>query len=172
MVNSISGLNNEPPQRTGIFQREKLIPRELRTTGGQDVLQLSAGKPATTTEALEVVRERAFAQLRDVVKEARAALGIPDGQTIDTSPEATADRIANFALKFFSNYAENNGLADDEAGRQQFADFIGGAIEQGIGEARDILQGLQVLSGDVSNQIDETAGLIQQRLDDFVANGL
>jgi hypothetical protein len=172
MVNAISGFGNEPTQRTGVFQRERLIPNDLGTTGSKDVLQLSAGKPATTSQALDVVRERAFAQLRNVVNEARAALGIPEGQSIDTSPDATADRIVNFALQFFSKYSENNGLANDEEGRRQFADFIGSAINKGIGEARDILQGLQVLSGNVNNQIDETADIISRRLEDFVANGL
>ena len=173
MVNSISGLNgNEATQRPSLIQRHRIIPTDLRTTGGDDVLQLSAGKPATATQALDVVRERAFEQLRSVVKDARAALGIPEGQTIDTTPSATADRIVNFALQFFSKFADNNGLADDEDGRRKYADFIGGAINQGISEARDILQGLQVLSGGVNDQIDETANLITKSLDDFVANGL
>lgn len=172
MVNSISGFGNEPPQRASLLQRDRLIPNDLGTARGKDVLQLSAGRPATTAQALDVVRDRAFAQLRNVVNEARAALGIPDGQTIDTSPDATADRIVNFALQFFSKYADNNGLADDEDGRRQFADFIGAAINKGIAEARDILQGLQVLSGQVGNQIDQTADIISRRLGDFVANGL
>lgn len=172
MDNTVSGLNNEPIQRQSAFKHERIIPRDLRAAEKKDVLELSAGKPATESEALNVVRERAFEQLRGIVDEARAELGIPEDATLDTSPEATADRIANFAIKFFDNYAENNGLEDDEEGRSQYAEFIGGAIEQGISEAREILQGLQVMSPEVNDTIENTAGLIQNRLDDFVANGL
>lgn len=120
---------------------------------------------------MNMVLERAYNKLKGIVDDARSALGIPEGAVLDTSPEATAGRIADFALGFFDKYAKQHGLADDEAGRQQFADFIGGAIGQGIDEARGILSALQVLDGDTSSKIDQTASIIQQRLSDFVKNG-
>src|SRR5690606_33954484 len=61
----------------------------------------------TTADAQRVLLERAFAKLRSVVGEARAALGLPDDAVLDTSPAATADRIADFALGFFDRYASN-----------------------------------------------------------------
>ena len=143
-----------------------------RTSQVSDRLDLSAGANVPATDTLALVRDKAYEKLRSVVDDARKALGIPEGAVLDTSPEATADRIVNFALGFFSKYSENHGLANDEAGRQQFAEFIGGAIGQGIQEARDILTGLQVLNGDTGNLIDTTASIIQQRLDDFVKKGL
>lgn len=172
MVNTITGVPNEPPRRTGVFSRAPLIPRDLRVPEKKDVLQLTSGKGVTSNQALNLVRERAYEQLRGIVSQARADLGIPETAELDTSPEATADRIVNFALQFFSKYAENNKLQNDEAGRGQFAEFIGAAIGKGIDEARGILQGLQVLNPQVGAQIDETAGIIQQRLDDFILNGL
>ena len=124
------------------------------------------------SQSQSIVVDRAFEQLRAVVEEARAELGIPEGEVLDTSPEATANRIADFALNFFSQYAENNGRADDEAGRSQFADFIGDAITQGIDEARGILTALSALDPEIESGIDQTADYIQGRLDDFVTNGL
>jgi hypothetical protein len=109
-------------------------------------------------------------KLRSVVTDARAALGIPEGTQIDTSPEATANRIADFALGAFDNWLKNHaGLADEDA-RKQFAGFIGGAIQQGISEARGILSSLNALNPDVNTNIDSTWDVIQTRLNDFVAN--
>jgi len=118
-----------------------------------------------------ILLERAYEQLRGVVGQAKAELGIPEDAVLDTSPEATADRIADFALGFFAQYAENNGLEDDEAGRAQYAEFIGKAVAQGIEEARGILGALNALNGDVTGNIDKTQELIQSRFDDFVSNG-
>jgi hypothetical protein len=171
MVNGLGPLNNEvqAKQQTGLLGRRPLLPQDLRVKGGD---QVSFRTPVPPNEALNLLREKALAQLRNIVDQARADLNIPESAMLDTSPEGTADRIANFALGFFSKYAENNGLADDEAGRQKYADFIGKAINKGIGEARDILTGLQVLSPEVGNTIDQTADIIGQRLADFVKSGL
>lgn len=137
-----------------------------------DRLELRTGSGLRVTDALDLVRERAYEQLRGVVEGARRDLGIPEGAIIDTSPEATAGRIVNFALGFFGRYAENNGLENDEAGRRQFAEFIGGAIGQGIDEARGILSAFQALSPEIAGNIDKTASIIAQRLEDFIQNGL
>jgi hypothetical protein len=152
-------------------QRPKLLPRELAPAESADRVDFG-GEKVSPAQAQGVVLERAYEKLRGIVGDARAALGIPEGAVIDTSPDATANRIADFALGFFSKYAENNGLADDEAGRKQFADFIGGAIGQGIDEARGILNALSVLDGDIAKNVDKTQEIVQSRLDDFVKNGL
>lgn len=136
-----------------------------------DQVSFSSGG-VSESQAQSMVLERAFEKLRAVVGDARTALGLAEGEEIDTSPEATANRIADFALNFFGKYAENNGLADDETGRKQFADFIGAAIGQGIEEARGILTALSALNGNVDSGITETEGYIQKRLEDFVKNGL
>ncbi|MEQ1841897.1 MAG: DUF5610 domain-containing protein [Verrucomicrobiales bacterium] len=116
--------------------------------------------------------DRAYEKLRAVVGDARTALGLAEGEEIDTSPNATADRIADFAINFFSKYAENNGLEDNEEGRKAFADFIGGAINQGIEEAKGILTALSAFDPEIQAGVEDTASYIQKRLDDFVKNGL
>lgn len=136
-----------------------------------DQVSFSAGG-VSEGQAQSMVLERAYEKLRAVVGDARTALGLAEGEEIDTSPEATANRIADFALNFFGQYAKNNSLADDEAGRKQFADFIGAAIGQGIEEARGILTALSALNGNVDSGITATEGYIQKRLEDFVKNGL
>lgn len=123
------------------------------------------------SQAQGIVLDRAYEKLRAVVGDARTALGFAEGEEIDTSPNATADRIADFAINFFSKYAENNGLEDTEEGRKQFADFIGAAIGQGIEEAKGILTALSAFDPEIQAGVEDTASYIQKRLDDFVKNG-
>lgn len=172
MIDNLGAISTTAPTANRLLPTQRVLPQDVHTVQRQDILNLSRGKGISASDTLGLVREKAYEKLRGVVDDARKALGIPEGAVIDTSPDATAGRIVNFALGFFSKYAENNGLANDEAGRKQFADFIGAAIGQGIQEARDILSGLQVLDPETDNLIENTASIIQQRLDDFVKKGL
>jgi len=147
-----------------------LIPQDLRTTGPKDILQLGKSDPVSTEQSMNIVLERSMEKLRAVVDDARKALGIPENAQIDTSPEATATRIADFALGAFDKWTKQHANLVDEDARKQFADFIGGAIQQGISEARGILGSLNALTDEVDGNINKTWDIIQGRLNDFVAN--
>ncbi len=174
MMNSVSNTNaaSEAVKTVGFANPKALLPQEIGVSSPKDTVEFGSGAKINNGQAMSMVLERAYSKLQSIVGDARTALGIPEGAVIDTTPEATAQRIADFGLNFFDKYAKQHGLANDEAGRQQFADFIGGAINQGIDEARGILGALQVLNGDVGSNIDKTASIIQGRLSDFVKNGL
>lgn len=88
---------------------------------------------------------------------------------IDVSPEATTDRIFSLSTAFFSQYQEVHPEfdGDTEAARSAFIDVIRGGVETGFAEARDILQGLSVLDGEVASNIDKTYALVQAKLDEF-----
>lgn len=174
MINSIANTNaaSEAAKTVGFANPKALLPQEIQVNAPKDTVVFGGGEKMNKDQAMSVVLERAYSKLQSIVGEARAALGIPEGAVIDTSPEATAQRIADFGLNFFEKYAQQHGLANDEAGRKQFADFIGGAINQGIDEARNILGALQVLDENVGADIDKTASIIQDRLTDFIKNGL
>ncbi|WP_299178971.1 DUF5610 domain-containing protein [uncultured Neptuniibacter sp.] len=91
---------------------------------------------------------------------------------IDVSPEATADRIVSLTTAMFSAYQAANPDLEGAALVDQFVDVIGGGIEQGFNEARTILDGLNVLEGDIASNIDLTFELVQQGLEKFrVDNG-
>jgi hypothetical protein len=122
-------------------------------------------------ETIRVVTEKSLDKLLAVVNDARAELGIPVGEQLDTSPEATAGRIADFALNFFSRFEENHPELEGEDARQAFSDLIGGAIQQGIQEARDILQALNALDGGTNTLIDNISQIINERLELFVTGG-
>ena len=169
MGTTIQSINNAAVQPQ-VFQKKPLIPRDLRLDLPKDILDIGKGQTPSSDQSMQIVVERAMEKLRSVVTDARAALGIPEGEQIDTSPDATANRIADFALGAFDKWLTNHkGLAEDDA-RKQFADFIGGAIQQGISEARGILNSLNALNSDVNDNIDSTWEVVQNRLNDFVAN--
>jgi len=115
--------------------------------------------------ALEGINEALSASLGDNSIQAAYDSGI------DVSAEATADRIFSLSTAFFSQYQEAHPeFGDDtEAARAAFIDIIRGGVETGFGEARDILQGLSVLDGEVASNIDKTHELVQAKLDEFAS---
>ncbi|XLZ72707.1 DUF5610 domain-containing protein [Massilia sp. SR12] len=87
----------------------------------------------------------------------------------DNSPEGTAGRIVSLSTAFFSAFQKQNSDLEGDEALNKFMDTIKGGIEKGFKEARDILQGLQVLNGDIASNIDKTYELVMKGLDDFVA---
>jgi len=148
------------------------VTSDSSKSGATDTVVFGQSTTLTTQESISIVVERSMDKLRAVVDDAKAQLGIEEGDSpLDVSPEATANRIADFALNFFDKWrANHDGLSDDDA-RQQYADFIGGAIFQGVDEARGILGALNALNSDVEDHIGSITDYIQQRLDDFVNPG-
>jgi len=174
MVNPVSGGTNpaaQPILGRKAYGSANSVGEERRSTGAADEVLFGKGTALNDNDKANLVVERALARLRAVVDDARAELGLPEGAELDTSAEATAGRIAGFALNFFDQYAKKNGLENNEEGRKQFADFIGGAISQGISEARGILSALNALDPDTGSKVDSIAEIVQKRLDDFVKNG-
>ena len=169
MINTVNGAQPPPPH---LASHPPLLPTDLTVPHRTDVLDLGKGSPVPLDEALNIVVERSIEKLRAVVVQAREELGLPDDAVIDTSPESTAGRIADFALGAYDQYRQNHKLEDNEASRAQFSEFIGNAINQGMAEARDILQSLQSLTPEIDTNITKTWDIIQQRFDDFIGNGL
>ncbi|GIU47755.1 DUF5610 domain-containing protein [Shewanella algidipiscicola] len=88
-------------------------------------------------------------------------------QGVDTSAEATAERIVSFATQFFSVHQEQNSNMTFDEQLSSFMEIIGGAIDQGFDEAKDILSGLKVLEGDIADGVEQTYSLVQQGLQAF-----
>ena len=85
----------------------------------------------------------------------------------DMSPEATANRIVDFATSFFAAYQQNHS-EENETQVSGFAELIRTAVKDGFGEAKEILQGIATLSSSVASDIDETFGLAMLGIDNFV----
>ncbi len=87
----------------------------------------------------------------------------------DVSPESTAERIASLSTAFYSAFKEQHSGEDEATVLSRFVDVISRGIEKGFGEARDILEGLEVLEGGIASDIDQTYELVQEKLAAFEA---
>lgn len=87
----------------------------------------------------------------------------------DFSPEATANRIVEFATGFYGQYQANNPEMSEKEQLEGFSTMIKGAIEEGFAGAQEMLEGLGEIDSDVQAGIDETFDLAMKGIDDFVA---
>lgn len=92
-------------------------------------------------------------------------------QGIDVSPEATADRIVSMSTAFFGAFQEQHSDMSEDEAREAFIDVIGRGIDQGFDEAREILDGLGVLDGEIASNIDKTYDLVEEGLLEFAERG-
>ncbi len=162
-----SGMTGSPR----IGEHPPLLPKAMKVASKTDRLELGQSGSVNNDQAMSMVLERAMEKLRSVVDQARTELGLPEGAELDTSPDATAGRIVEFALNFFEKYAERNGLEDNEEGRTAYVEFISKAVYQGIDEARGILSALNALNPEISGNIDKTTDIIDQQFENFIVNG-
>ncbi len=86
---------------------------------------------------------------------------------VDTSPDATAERIVAFVSGFYSRYKELNPDRSEEEQLDSFLKIIGGGIEKGFADAKDILKGLKVYEGEISEGVDLTYAKVMSGLETF-----
>ncbi|MFZ3019422.1 MAG: DUF5610 domain-containing protein [Gallionella sp.] len=130
-------------------------------------VSLSAGNHSMSLlfkSAIEHLNEVLAPELGDNAIQAAAESGM------DFSPQATADRIVSMSTAFFGRYAENHSEKDLNVALVDFVQLIRGGIDKGFAEAREILDGLKVLEGDIASNIDKTYELVQFGLKAFVEN--
>jgi hypothetical protein len=89
---------------------------------------------------------------------------------IDTSPEATSKRIISLATGFFNAYQLQNPDSTLDDSLDKFMSTISSGIETGFKDARDILESLSVLNGNIASDIDTTYALVQEGLKNFADN--
>ncbi|PPC77127.1 hypothetical protein C4K68_11985 [Pokkaliibacter plantistimulans] len=93
-----------------------------------------------------------------------------DSQKDYWSPENTAKRIVAFGTGFFGQYLDQHSDKDLETALSDFSDLISGGIDKGFDDAKKLLDGMGLLQGDVSDNIDATYELVQKGLKDFFDN--
>jgi len=86
---------------------------------------------------------------------------------LDVSPEATAGRIVSFSTGLFSLYQQQHPEMEEQEQVDSFLDIIGGGIDTGFSEATEILTALDVMEGDIENNIQKTYDLVQEGLAAF-----
>jgi len=123
-------------------------------------------------QPLSLVLKTALEGINEALKETMGDNAIQKGYDagLDVTPEATAGRIVSLSTAFFGKYQEMHPDMSQEEALTKFTDIISGGIDKGFSEARDILDGLGVLEGDIATNIDKTYDLVQDGLKSFVEN--
>lgn len=135
-----------------------------------DAVLLSIGRQIDADYANKVLETELGQKLGSALRDA----GIDEEQlqavlsgAQDTSPEATSKRIVDFATSFFSAFQANHGDDEGEAQVAGFTELIKNAVKEGFAQARDILEGISKISTDLSDDIDQTFGLVMEGIDRF-----
>jgi hypothetical protein len=128
------------------------------TAQGADGAKLSAYSKQTSEVSVQV--DFRMTQAKQVAAAQSAAID----QQKQFTPEATAQRITDFALSFFPMYASQHRDQTLEQQVDGYKKLVGGAIDQGFAEAGKILGDLPK---GVSDQIQQTHDLVWQKLSSF-----
>lgn len=122
----------------------------------------------TKNEPLALLLKSAITGINEALKPAFGENAIQTAVSQDNTPEGTAGRIVSLSTGFFEAFKKQHvGEADADV-LNKFMTTIRGGFEQGYKEARDILQGMGALNGDIAGNIDKTYQLVQKGYEDFV----
>jgi len=153
-------------------KNEPLSPTaQLKAEQNQSILKASLEVSISSgNDSLALLYRTAVDKLNQVLETDLGPNSIQNAYEsgLDVSPDATAERIVSQATAFFSSYQDQHPEMDLETQLRSFIDVISGGITQGFNEAREILDGLQVLEGDIATNIDQTYDLVQEKLDSFI----
>ncbi|MGV7208861.1 DUF5610 domain-containing protein [Oxalobacteraceae bacterium A2-2] len=120
-------------------------------------------------EPMSVLLKTALNGINEALKADFGEDAIQNAMSQDNTPEGTAGRIVSLSTAFLGAYKQQNpGMEDGEA-LNSFMATIKKGVEQGFKEAREVLQGLGVLNGDIASNIDKTYDLVQQGFADFTS---
>ena len=169
---SVMGVNrqNANAVKTDDNREIKDVAAEAKRT--QNIAILKANEQVSlrsNNDSLSLLYKTALeginAELEPVMGE-NAAQKIYDAG-IDTSPEATAERIVAFATAFYSRYKELSDQQTEEQTLDNFLALITPGVDKGFADAKDILNGLKVYEGEVESGVDKTYQLVMQGLASF-----
>ncbi|MDO6564160.1 DUF5610 domain-containing protein [Amphritea sp. 1_MG-2023] len=141
--------------------------QENKTAHNQAILQAALEVSISSgNDSLTLLYRSAVTELNKVLETDLGESSIQKAYDsgLDVSPDATAERIVSLSAGFFSSYQAQHPEMNYQDQVTHFVDVIGGGIDQGFSEARDILDGLQVLDGDIASNIDKTYDLVQEKL--------
>ena len=139
------------------------------------ILQANADVSLSSgNESLSLLFKTALEGINDALKDTFGDNAIQEAYDsgLDVSPDATAERIVSLSTAFFGSFLEQHPELEVEEALVKFTDIISGGIDQGFAEAREILDGLQVLEGNIASNINKTYDLVQSGLAAFVENYL
>lgn len=125
---------------------------------------------SSSNDQMSVVLKTALTGINEALKnDGFGDDAIQNAMSQDNTPEGTAGRIVSLSTGFFEAYKQQHPGEDEGELLNKFMDTIQSGMERGFKEARDVLQGLNALNGDISSNIDKTYELVQKGYADFIA---
>ncbi|MET3130901.1 hypothetical protein AAKU55_001159 [Oxalobacteraceae bacterium GrIS 1.11] len=120
-------------------------------------------------QPMALLLKTALTSINEALKSQFGENAIENAVSQDNTPQGTASRIVALSTGFFDAFKQQHPGEDENAVLQKFMDTIKGGADTGFKEARNILQGLNVLGGDIAGNIDQTYALVQKGYADFQA---
>lgn len=171
----------------GITQSQSLIAvarfsgAAAKTQGAASAKDVLSSAQATDTDVVEVSAQvdEGFVSrvLQDSLEERlgaaleKAGVEMSVGELVssetDTSPQATATRITDFAVSFYAAYQGNHQDQEGAVQLEGFVELVKGAVEEGFTGARELLDGFAEMSEEAEGDIDETFELTMRGIDAF-----
>lgn len=165
----------------------KAVPVQARDVHAKDDSTMSVGAKAkaqlnasivqasltvslkSSNEPMSVVLKTALTGINEALKDQFGENAIENAVSQDNTPEGTASRIVSLSTAFYDAFKQQNPGEDEEVLLNKFIDTLKKGVDQGFGEARDVLEGLKALGGEVAGNIDKTYELVQKGFEDFIA---
>lgn len=118
-------------------------------------------------DALSLMYKTAIDNLNTVLKPELGDNAIENAANQDNTPEGTAGRIVSLSTGLLDAFKKNHPGEDSAGVVKIFMDTVRSGFEKGFKEAKDILQGMKVLEGDVASNISKTYDLVIKGYSDF-----
>lgn len=152
-------------------EQDVATPTEARTQLNAAIVQSSIEVSLSSgNEPLALLLKSAITGINEALKPTLGDNAIENAMSEDNSSEGTAGRIVSLSTGFFEAFKQQHVGEDPAAVLKNFMETIRGGFEKGFNEARDILQGMKVLSDDLSSLINKTYELVQKGYADFEAS--
>ncbi len=132
-----------------------------------DKVEISLSANMTVETVNGILNDSVIEQINKAIQEAGIDLRIEEELESDQSPEATAQRIVEFAAGFLDGFEAQHAGDTALARISGFMTLIRDAIREGFTDARDFLESITKLSDTINENIDLTFELTSSFLDEF-----
>ena len=146
------------------YDASRMNKQKLNATIMENQLKLSTGDDDNSMKllyktALEGINSELEAEFGPNAAEKIKQSGV------DTSPQATADRIVGFATAFYQKYSEQNPDMPEEERLDKFLALVGGGVDKGFEDAK-----IALIEGIVDGLLERRPALIARRRESTAYN--
>ncbi|MBF0358211.1 MAG: DUF5610 domain-containing protein [Magnetococcales bacterium] len=123
--------------------------------------------------ANQVLRDNTIAKLNGLMQELDGnAKPVEELDPAEHTPEKTAEYIVSMSTSFYEIYSQGHPDLENQEALDGFVELISGGIKKGLEEAKELLEGLNVLNGLIEEGIDSTDSLIWEKMNTFYEDKL